>query len=864
MALSPMMAQYLNIKEKYPDCILFFRLGDFYEMFFEDAKTASGELELVLTGRDCGLEERAPMCGVPYHAADGYIAKLISKGYRVAVCEQMEEASAAKGIVNREVVRIISPGTVTEGGLLPDSENNYLAALFFEEKDKAGIAFADISTGDIYATEFEGKNYQNQILSELAAYNPKEIVISQDLPEEIRTQHTDRHGTLMTKVQDYYFSGKTMTEGIENQYGKEWFDKNPERSGSVALYAVGGLLEYINQTQKVGFNYLKNLIFYKDDAYLGLDGFTRRNLELTENLRTNDKKGSLLWVLDRTKTSPGARLLKKWVDKPLINSAAINLRQEGVQALYDNNILRGELTELLSKVIDMERLSTRLIYGSANARDLKSLESTIKLLPRIKGVLDTVNEIPLLKEINEDIDVLEDIGDSIENTITQEPSALLREGNIIKSGSNKTVDELRAMMTDGKAWISKIEAIEKEKTGIRTLKVGYNKVFGYYIEVSKSFVDQVPDHYIRRQTLTGGERYVTEELKDIESRVIGAKDRLFALEYELFVALTQFILKSIDRIQSTASALAALDVLTSFATVAREYNYSRPEVDISDKIVLQDSRHPVVEKFLRDTYFVPNDCELDCDNNRLMLITGPNMAGKSTYMRQVALCVIMAQIGSFVPAAFARIGLVDKVFTRVGATDDLVSGHSTFMTEMSEVAEILQNATQKSLIIYDEIGRGTSTYDGMSIAKAVVEFTCNRIKAKTLFATHYHELTGMEQEVPGVKNYNIAAKKRGNDIVFLRKIIKGATDDSYGIEVAQLAGVPKSVVKRAREILQTLDEKDGVARERSTAVLSQGDNISFEDIAADQIKDRLREMDLNTLTPYEALSLLFELKKMAE
>ncbi|OGO88532.1 MAG: DNA mismatch repair protein MutS [Clostridiales bacterium GWF2_36_10] len=859
-----MMQQYNKVKEEYPDCILLFRLGDFYEMFFEDAKTASRELELVLTGRDCGVEERAPMCGVPFHAIDGYITKLVSKGYRVAICEQLEDPAVAKGIVKRDVIRIITPGTVTEGGFLRENENNYICSLYCE-KGNFGLAFADISTGEINATELLGEDATEQLFSEIAAFSPSEVITISDTPENIKKRFSDRFNSLITIVESSDFLPENAKVQISEQYGDDWEKKYETTVSSYASLAVGALLTYIKRTQKTDISYLNNLTFYSSDTFLGIDSFSRRNLELTSSIRNGEKKGSLIWVLDKTKTSLGARLLRKWIDKPLLNCNAIKLRQNSVKELFEDSITREEISRFLRDVVDIERLCTRLVYGSANARDLKALENTIKLLPDIKERL-SIFKSTLLCDIYDKLDTLEDIGESIENTIDDDPPFSLREGGIIKSGCNATVDELRAMMTDGKTWIGKIEATEKEKTGIRTLKIGYNKVFGYYIEVSKSFIGQVPGDYIRRQTLANCERYVTEELKDIENRVIGAKDKVCALEYELFSSLRDYILKSLIRIQSTASSVANLDVLCSLASVAREYNYTCPEIDYSDKIILKDSRHPVVEKFLQGNYFIPNDCNLDCSSNRLMLITGPNMAGKSTYMRQTALCVLLAQIGSFVPATEARIGVVDRIFTRVGASDDLTSGSSTFMLEMNEVAEILKNATKKSLIIYDEIGRGTSTYDGMSIAKAVVEYTCKKIGAKTLFATHYHELTELEGELQGVINYNIAAKKRGDDIIFLRKIIKGAADDSYGIEVALLAGVPNAVVTRAKQILATLDGMEKVSLKNSKKQKDDNinDNISFMDIAADSIREKLKNTDLNTLTPYEALSLLYELKKLAE
>lgn len=862
MALSPLMQQYFKIKEEYPDCILMFRVGDFYEMFFEDAKTVSRELEIVLTGKDCGEDERAPMCGVPFHAIDGYLTKLVSKGYRVAIGEQVEDPALAKGLVKRDVIRVITPGTVTEGTYLKENENNYICSVYAENSG-FGIAFADISTGEISATEILGEDSLEKLFSEAAAFNPSEVIVTNDFPEKIKKRFTEKFNSLITFVAKESFLLQNAEAQILAQYGNDWQEKYDASSSSFSVFAVGALLSYIKNTQKTDISYLRNLSFYSADAFLSIDSFSRRSLELTESIRNGDKKGTLLWVLDKTKTSLGARLLRKWIDKPLLNCNAIKLRQNAVQELFDDSITREEITRLLREVVDIERLCTRLVYGSANARDLKAMESTIKLLPGIKEKLSVFGNTTL-RDLYDRLDTLDDIGDSIGNSITEEPPFSLREGGIIKNGCNATVDELRSMMTDGKTWIGKIESTEKEKTGIRTLKIGYNKVFGYYIEISKSFIGQVPPEYIRRQTLSNCERYVTEELKDIENRVIGAKDRVCALEYELFTALRDYILKSTVRIQKTAAALAELDVLASLATVAREYNYTCPEVDYSDKILLKESRHPVVEKFLQGSYFVPNDCLLDCGTNRLMLITGPNMAGKSTFMRQTALCVLLAQIGSFVPATEARIGIVDRIFTRVGASDDLASGNSTFMLEMNEVAEILKNATKKSLIIYDEIGRGTSTYDGMSIAKAVVEYTCKKIGAKTLFATHYHELTELENEIAGVINYNIAAKKRGDDIIFLRKIIRGAADDSYGIEVALLAGVPGTVVTRAKQILASLDGAKNPAKPNKSKKQEDENNISFEDIAADSVKEKLKSTDLNTLTPYEALALLYELKKMVD
>lgn len=851
MALSPLMKQYLEVKQNHQDCILMCRLGDFYEMFFEDAQVASRELDLVLTGRDCGLEERAPMCGVPHHAVDGYIAKLVSRGYRVAICEQMEDPATAKGLVKREVTRIITPGTVTEGGYLDDKKNNYVAASVCDEFG-CGIAFADVSTGAIAATEILGENLPARIVSEAAAYTPSELIVPENYPDTISGLFTARFNTLVSGGEPLDFALTAAVESI-----KDIYKEAPQTNSDYALRAVGGLLAYIKRTQKIDLSYLQNINFYSCDEFMGIDSASRRNLEIAESMRQKQRKGSLLWSIDRTRTSAGARLLRRWLEKPLVNETAIRSRLEAVNELYIDGMLRDELRTVLKDVTDIERLTTRLVYGTANARDLKALEKTIRLFPTVKELIANA-KTKSVKRIDSEIDPLTEVADAIGNTIAEEPSAVLKEGGIIRRGCNAAVDELYDMVTNGKAWIAKIEEYEREKTGIKTLKIGYNRVFGYYIEVSKSFVDQVPEEYIRRQTLANGERYVTPELKETESRVIGARDRLYALEYELFVSLREFVLKSLDKIKLAANALAELDVYCSNAEIAREQGYVCPEIDRSDKIVLKNCRHPVVERFLDGNYFVPNDCNLDCGANRMLLITGPNMAGKSTYMRQVALCVILAQAGCFVPATEARIGIVDRVFTRVGASDDLASGNSTFMLEMNEVADILKNATKQSLIIYDEIGRGTSTYDGMSIARAVVEYTAKKIGAKTLFATHYHELTALEGETEGVVNYNIAAKKRGNDVVFLRKIVKGAADDSYGIEVAHLAGVPETVVNRAKQVLASLTE--GTAHPAAKAK-REDDNISFDTLNEARVLDRIRSVDINTLTPYEAITLLYELKK---
>ena len=838
--------------ERNLECILMCRIGDFYEMFFDDARIASKELDLVLTGKDCGLEERAPMCGVPHHAADTYIAKLVSRGHRVAICEQMEDPATAKGLVKRDVVRIITPGTVTEGGYLDEKKNNYICASVIDAFG-CGIAFADISTGEISATELLGENLNARLLSEAAAYLPSELICDGSFPEELSNAFSSRFETLVSNAESVDFELKSSLDSIKRVYSSL-----PECDSDYAVRAVGGLLAYILRTQKIDLTYLQKINFYSCEEFMGIDSSSRRNLEIAESMRSKQRKGSLLWAVDRTKTGAGARLLRRMLEKPLVNETAIRARLEAVSELYSDGVLRSELREVLKGITDIDRLTTRLVYGTANARDLKALERTVKLFPAIKELIANAKS-KAIKRIDSEIDPLTEIADAIFDTIDEEPAITLKEGGIIKRGCNAAVDELFDLVNNGKAWIAKIEEYEREKTGIKTLKVGYNRVFGYYIEVSKANLAQVPDDYIRRQTLTNGERFVTPELKETESRVIGARDRLYALEYELFISLRDFILKSLERIKTAANAIAELDVYCSNAEIAREQGFVCPEIDRSDKIVLKNSRHPVVERFLEGSYFVPNDCALDNGANRMLLITGPNMAGKSTYMRQVALCVILAQAGCFVPASEARIGIVDRVFTRVGASDDLASGNSTFMLEMNEVADILKNATRNSLIIYDEIGRGTSTYDGMSIARAVVEYTAGRIGAKTLFATHYHELTALEGEQEGVVNYNIAAKKRGNDVVFLRKIVKGAADDSYGIEVAHLAGVPEPVVKRAKQVLAGLVESSAKPITKKTQ--NDEDNISFEAISEQRVIERIKSVDINTLTPYEAITLLYELKK---
>ena len=799
MAFTPMMQQYLEVKERHKDSLLFFRLGDFYELFFEDAKTASRELDLVLTGRDCGEKDRAPMCGLPYHAADAYIAKLIAKGYRVAICEQLEDPSQAKGIVQRDVIRTISPGTVTAVSCLEEDKNNFLAALYAGE-GTFGVAFADISTGEIYARELEKSNYA-ELYSEFSSYAPRETLCQNSVPLAVVNYISEKLGSLITKGGEFFDNTENLLS-VKKHLGADFSEKNSIDESSPAVTAVGALLRFVEQTQKIDAGYIKNIRFYAEADALRLDVFTRRNLELTESMRTKEKKGSLLGVLDRTKTSAGARLMRKWIERPLVNCKQISLRQDAIESLYNATIVRENLIDELKQTADIERLLTRLVYGTGSARELKSLALTLKRIPYIKSQLTEFSDQGL-KTLRDSFLTFDGLAEKLDLYIVDNPPFSIREGGMINRGINNELDRLIDVAENSVTLLKEFEDREKAATGIKTLKVGYNRVFGYYIEISKGSAANAPEHYIRRQTLTNGERYIIPELKSLENEVLTATERRKEIEGQIFSSLREEVLDNLTGLQSIASCLATLDVYTTLAAVAVRNNFIRPEVDYSDIISIKEGRHPVVEKSAGDFYFVPNDAELDCKSNMLMLITGPNMAGKSTYMRQVAIITVMAQIGSFVPAKQARIGITDRIFTRVGASDDLASGQSTFMVEMVEVAAILNCATSRSLIIYDEIGRGTATYDGMSIARAVIEYTVKKIGAKTLFATHYHELTSLENELPGIVNYNIAAKKRGDDIVFLRKIVKGAADESYGIEVAALAGVPKQVVKRAKEILSS-------------------------------------------------------------
>jgi len=866
--MTPMMQQYLQIKEKNKDCILFFRLGDFYEMFFDDAVLASRELELTLTGRDCGQEERAPMCGVPFHSYENYVARLVARGYKVAICEQTEDPAQAKGLVKREIIRILTPGTVIEGSMLDECRNNYLAVVYATlDHREYGLCFCDCSTGEIHLTQLSGEDLPLRVSNELGRFSPSEVLVNQAASQDgSLREFVDRrlNGHLEIRSDAEFILDEAQGRILQQFKATSLAALDVEDKPS-AVCAFGCAIQYLKATQMTGLERMNKLDVYSDAQFMKLDLTARRNLELLETMRSQEKRGSLLGVLDNTKTAMGKRLLRAWIEQPLVQIAPITRRLSAVEELVRSSLLRGDLQELLTKIYDLERIMTRVVYGSANARELRSLQQTLSFMPAVRNALSSV-ESKELCAIRDAIDPLEDVCGLISNAIVDEPPFTVREGGMIRSGYNTELDELQSIMSDGKGILTRIETEEKEKTGIKTLKVGYNRVFGYYIEISRLYSDQVPDHYIRKQTLANAERYITQELKELEARVLGAKDRAVALEYQLFSQVREAVAAQLVRIQSTAEALAKLDVLTSLASVAVRYNYCRPDVDLSGCIVIKGGRHPVVEA-LSDTPFVPNDTNLDNGENRVALITGPNMAGKSTYMRQTALITLMAQIGSFVPAQSATIGIVDSIFTRVGASDDLAAGQSTFMVEMSEVASILRNATSKSLIVFDEIGRGTSTFDGMSIARAVLEYVANPkyIGAKTLFATHYHELTSMEEENACIKNYNIAVKKRGDDITFLRRIVRGPADDSYGIEVAKLAGINDRVVRRAKEILNAIESGEGApVPRRSDEPVPDTEQMSLLGGVDNPLINKLKEMDVNILTPIEAMQVLYDLVKEAQ
>ena len=859
--LTPMKRQYNEIKERNQDCILFFRLGDFYEMFDEDAKVASRELDLTLTTRDRSKpkEEQTPMCGVPYHSVDAYIARLVSKGYKVAICEQMQDPATTKGLVERDITRIVTPGTVTESCMLDESRNNYFACLYADD-GKFGLAFCDISTGAFFATTC---NDASAAASELGRFAPTEIIRwGQGCNDSIIDDALFRRLNCCVNEGRQEQFDAVQAQAVLTQHFGASLEALGMAGFSAAAVASGTLLQTLVTLQKNDLAHIRQLQYYTTGRFMELDLDARRNLELTETMRAKEKKGSLLWVLDKTRTAMGGRMLRSWLEKPLLDPLEIERRQSAVEELVESTICRSELSEALRDVSDLERVMTRIVTGTVNCRDLLGLAAGLRALPAVKAQLSRL-ESPLLRKLNESIETLADCADKIENTIKEDPPLTIREGGIIRPGADAEADRLRDIMDGGKDIIASIEASEREKTGIRTLKVSYNRVFGYYIEVSKSFVEQVPAEYIRKQTLANCERYITQELKELENQVLTAKERLTALEYQIFTRLREELAQQAGRVQLAAAAVAATDVLCSLASVAVQQGYCRPEISLGNEISITDGRHPVVEVTLKDSLFVPNDTDLGRTDHQVSIITGPNMAGKSTYMRQVALIVLMAQIGSFVPARAARIGIVDRVFTRIGASDDLASGQSTFMVEMSEVASILKYATAKSLLILDEIGRGTSTYDGMAIARAVLEYAANpkKLGAKTLFATHYHELSTMEDKLPNVKNYNIAVKKRGDKMIFLRKIVPGATDDSYGVEVAKLAGLPNAVVSRAREILEELENEAGMVHVREVSH-EEDDQVSMLDLRSQQVCDALSSISVETLTPIEAMNELYKLKKM--
>ena len=867
--LTPMMAQYVKTKEEYNDCILFYRLGDFYEMFFDDALTASRELEITLTGKDCGLEERAPMCGIPYHAVEGYLNKLVGKGYKVAICEQTEDPKAAKGLVKREVVRIVTPGTNLNASALEEGKNQYLVCIVRFD-DKFGLSAADISTGEYYVTELDS---EKKLMDEIFKFAPTEIISNQSLLlsslnlDSIKQQI----GAVIYTLDDWYFEDDSCRKLLKEHFKVQNLDGFGLGDYECGVIAAGALLQYLYETQKNELGHMTTLQTYSIGKYMVLDSATRRNLELTETLREKQKRGSLLWVLDKTKTAMGARKLRTYIEQPLIDKEEIEERYDAVGELKDNMILREEIREYLQPVYDLERLISRISYKTANPRDLLAFKTSLAMIPSIKYLLNTASSSWLTK-INEEMDSLEDICQLIEDAIDEDAPITIREGGIIKTGFHKEIDELRSAKVEGKSWLAKLEAEEREKTGIKNMKIKFNKVFGYYLEVTNSNLSMVPDYYIRKQTLTNAERYITPELKELEDKILGSEEKLISLETELFNTVRDTIAAEVIRIQSTAHAIARLDVAASLAAVAEQQNFVRPKVNEKGVIDIKGGRHPVVEKMLQNDLFVDNDTYLDNNKNRISIITGPNMAGKSTYMRQTALIVLMAQIGSFVPATSAKIGIVDRIFTRVGASDDLASGQSTFMVEMTEVANILRNATANSLLVLDEIGRGTSTFDGLSIAWAVVEHISNPkiLGAKTLFATHYHELSELEGSIDGVNNYCIAVKERGDDIVFLRKIVRGGADRSYGIQVAKLAGVPDSVIERAKEIAAELSDADISVKARDIANASkpvdrvadvEAEQISFFDTVKDEdILKELEEMDISNMTPMDAMNALYKLQ----
>ena len=873
--MTPMMQQYMETKSQYPDCILFYRLGDFYEMFFDDALTASKELEITLTGKNCGMEERAPMCGVPYHAVDGYLTKLVSKGYKVAICEQVEDPKQAKGIVKREVVRIVTPGTILDAAAIDESKNNYIMCIVYIA-DRYGLSVADVTTGDYFVTELpDGQKLKDEIFK----FMPSEIICNEsfymsgmDL-EDMK----NRLGITIYSLESWYFDDEICKSKLMEHFKVSSLQGLGLADYDCGVISAGALLQYLLETQKNDLSHMTHITPYTTGKYMMLDSSTRRNLELCETLREKQKRGSLLWVLDKTKTAMGARTLRKYIEQPLIERTEIERRLNAVTELKEEAISREEIREYLSPVYDLERLITRITYGSANPRDLTAFSTSLEMLPAIHYILEDMKS-DLLCEICKEMDTLEDLCSLVKSAIAQEPPIAMKEGNIIRDGYSEEVDTLRRAKSDGKTWLAKLEEQEREKTGIKNLKIKYNKVFGYYLEVTNSYKELVPEYYTRKQTLANSERYITPELKELEDTILGAEDKLYALEYELYCTVRDTIAGEVIRIQKTAKAVAALDVFTSLALVAERNNYIRPTINVQGKIDIKDGRHPVVEQMIPNGSFICNDTMLDDKKQRISIITGPNMAGKSTYMRQVALIVLMAQLGSYVPASKANIGLVDRIFTRVGASDDLASGQSTFMVEMTEVANILRNATSKSLLVLDEIGRGTSTFDGLSIAWAVVEYISDAklLGAKTLFATQYHELTELEGKINNVNNYCIAVKEKGDDIVFLRKIVKGGADKSYGIQVAKLAGVPDIVINRAKEIVEELADEDITSRVSEIASREaeakkktkskKYDEVDiaqfslFDTVKDDDVLEELKAIDVGNLTPIDALNTIYRLQ----
>ena len=866
--LTPMMQQYMETKAQYKDCILFYRLGDFYEMFFEDALTVTKELEITLTGKNCGLEERAPMCGVPYHSVEGYLNRLVQKGYKVAICEQVEDPKLAKGIVKREVIRVVTPGTNTDMQSLDEAKNNYIMCITLCNH-KYGITTCDITTGDFFVTEVDS---DRKLSDELNKFSPTEIICNGSFYNS-GFDINDLKNRLSISVyclDDWYFGNDLAKETLLNHFHIHTLQGLGLEDYTSGVVSSGALLKYLYETQKNSLGNILQIHPYSIGKFMIIDSSSRRNLELVETLREKQKRGSLLWVLDKTKTAMGARLLRSYVEQPLISKNEIIARQELIEELNNHEITREELREYLNPIYDLERLITRITYQSANPRDMIAFKNSLKMLPPIYELLSDLDGT-LINEIKTQLDCLKDLYELLDQSLLEEAPISVRDGDIIKEGYNEEVDRLRSAKTEGKTWLAKLEADEKEKTGIKNLKIKYNKVFGYYLEVTNSFKNLVPDYYVRKQTLTNSERYITPELKELEDTILGSEDRLVQLEYELFRQIREEIAKNVQRIQTTAKAIAKIDTFVSLAVVASQNNYCRPEINEEGVIDIKGGRHPVVEKMIDNDLFIDNDTYLDNNNNRVSIITGPNMAGKSTYMRQSALIVLMAQIGSFVPATSANIGIVDRIFTRVGASDDLASGQSTFMVEMNEVSNILRNATSNSLLILDEIGRGTSTFDGLSIAWAVVEHISNPklLGAKTLFATHYHELTELEGKISSVNNYCIAVKEKGDDIVFLRKIIKGGADKSYGIQVAKLAGLPESVVERAKEIVEQLLKNDitdtvkniAVSVEEEPEYNGEAEQLSlFGDTSDEKIKEDILSIDIGRLTPIEAINKLYELQ----